>query len=283
MLSIFTSFTNPEERMDPWKESLNCYEHFADEVVTVGENWEKEFSFELIGKTFQEGFEKSSGDWVIKCDIDTIFHENNLQDLKKYLKKYNDYPAICAPKYQIFTPDRFHLKSNMTFILNKKKFPNIKLDGGGDLCDPTLNGVLLNEYNCPRIPVQFWNYDSVFKTKEVIAEDRARFARAWFRKFGSYGDRGGPTKNEAFQSWFNMITTRYKKHIYKLKIQDHPIFIQERLNMINDKQFGYNAFGLKDELNRTFKDYYSSLNDRYIGSVIRKVKYEKYNSTDSNL
>ena len=86
-----------------------------------------------------------------------------------------------------------------------------------------------------------------------------------------------------FNHGLKMITTRYKKHIYKLKIQDHPIFIQERLNMINDKQFGYNAFGLKDELNRTFKDYYSSLNDRYIGSVIRKVKYEKYNTTDSNL
>ena len=28
--------TNPELRMDPWKEALSCYEDFADEVVTVG-------------------------------------------------------------------------------------------------------------------------------------------------------------------------------------------------------------------------------------------------------
>ena len=33
-ISIFTSMTNPEERQDPWKEALNCYEDFAGEVIT---------------------------------------------------------------------------------------------------------------------------------------------------------------------------------------------------------------------------------------------------------
>ena len=44
-LSIFTSTTNPEERMDPYHEALSCYEEFADEVVTVGKNWPEEFQF----------------------------------------------------------------------------------------------------------------------------------------------------------------------------------------------------------------------------------------------
>ena len=35
-VSIFTTMTNPEERMDPWKEALNCYESIADEVIVVG-------------------------------------------------------------------------------------------------------------------------------------------------------------------------------------------------------------------------------------------------------
>ena len=34
-LSIFTSMTNPELRNDPWKEALECYKYFADEVVIV--------------------------------------------------------------------------------------------------------------------------------------------------------------------------------------------------------------------------------------------------------
>ena len=60
-LSIFTSMTNPEERNDPWKEALECYEDFADEVIVVGQTWPKEFSFEYIGSVFQDGFNKSNG------------------------------------------------------------------------------------------------------------------------------------------------------------------------------------------------------------------------------
>ena len=54
--------------MDPWKEALDCYKDFADEVVVVGDDWQQEFSFEYIGKVFQEGFDISKGDWVIKMD-----------------------------------------------------------------------------------------------------------------------------------------------------------------------------------------------------------------------
>ena len=144
-ISIFTSYTNPEKRMDPWVESLQCYREFADEVVVVGEDWEYEFSFDHIGKTFQQGFEESSGDWVIKMDIDTVFHENDFDKLRSYLYKYKDVPGLCLTKKQIFTPERFHTKARMCFVLNKKKFPNLLLNGGGDLCDPTLNGQLLNK------------------------------------------------------------------------------------------------------------------------------------------
>ena len=28
-ISIFTTMTNPDERMDPWKEALNCYKDFG--------------------------------------------------------------------------------------------------------------------------------------------------------------------------------------------------------------------------------------------------------------
>ena len=51
-LSIFTSMTNPEERMDPWQEALTCYKDFADEVITVGEDWDYEFSWEKIIKKY---------------------------------------------------------------------------------------------------------------------------------------------------------------------------------------------------------------------------------------
>ena len=80
-LTIFTTMTDPEKRMDPFREALKCYEDFADEVVVVGDDWPDEFSFDFIGKKFQEGFDKSTGDWVIRMDIDTFFHERNKDNL----------------------------------------------------------------------------------------------------------------------------------------------------------------------------------------------------------
>ena len=85
-LSIFTSMTNPEDRNDPWKEAMECYEDFADEVVVVGKTWPHEFTFEYIGEVFQEGFNNSSGDWVVLMDIDTFFHERDKEKIKNVLQ-----------------------------------------------------------------------------------------------------------------------------------------------------------------------------------------------------
>ena len=41
--------------MDPWKESLSCYEDFSDELIVVGEDWDYEFNWVKIGNVFQEG------------------------------------------------------------------------------------------------------------------------------------------------------------------------------------------------------------------------------------
>ena len=39
MISIFTTYTNPEQRNDPYIEALKCYEEFADEVIITGKDW----------------------------------------------------------------------------------------------------------------------------------------------------------------------------------------------------------------------------------------------------
>ncbi len=266
-ISIITSYTNPTERMDPWEEAINCYEEFADEVIVLGENFKTEFEFSDFGPMFDEGFEKANGDWVIKMDIDTLIHEKDFEKLRRSLKDYSEYPGISLRKFQFFTPKRFHTKSRMGMVLNKKKFKNIKFNGGGDGCDPTVNNNHITEKNVPRIPVPFWNYDSVFKTKEVISNDRARFARAWKRTFGNYGDRGGPDPEVAYDAWFKMIENRYKKHIFKVNIGDHPKFIQNKINNLNESQFGFNAFGLDNYINRSISDYISAYSERFLSEI----------------
>ena len=62
----------------------------------------------------------------------------------------------------------------------------------------------------------------MFRTKEIIGLDRARFARAWKRSFQNYGDRGGDDPKLAFEAWYKMIQDRYRKHLFKSKLKNHP-------------------------------------------------------------
>ena len=127
-ISVITSYTNPKERCDPWKEALDCYESFADEIINVGANWKYEFSWTYFNEIFQNGLEQTNGDWVFRMDVDYFFHENDFVKLRSYLYKYKDVPGLCLTKKQIFTPERFHTKARMCFVLNKKKFPNLLLN-----------------------------------------------------------------------------------------------------------------------------------------------------------
>tara|TARA_B100001057_G_scaffold499203_1_gene608968 strand:- start:4007 stop:4810 length:804 start_codon:yes stop_codon:yes gene_type:complete len=261
-ISIFTTMTTPEERMDPWKESLACYEDFADEVVIVGENFKYEFIWSDIGKMFTEGLEKSTGDWVLWMDIDNLFHEKDFELLRDGLRKYKDSPSIALPKMQIFTPDRFSVKSVICRAFNKKDYPNIKLNGGGDLCLPTLNGELIKPEDVPKIKVPIWNYDTVFRTKKIISEDRARFARAWKREFGNFGERGGEEPLHAYSAWYEMVERRYKSHTHRLNIEEHPKYIKDKIENLNEDQFGYNGFGLKQNQKIPPMNYVRSYRDK---------------------
>ena len=257
-LTIYTHYTDPESRNDPWKEALKCFEEIADELIIVGQDWPDSFSWDYIGKVFQEGFEKSTGDWVINMPIDNLFHEKDLVYIKNFIFQNKEQPAIAFPKRKFFTPDRFEIKTRDVLAMNKKDYPNIKLNGGGDLCLPTLNGIEIKAKDVPNAKAALWNYDTVFRTKEIIMKDRKRFANAWFDYFGTWDDRGGPSEEEAFDAWFKMVQDRYKYHIYKTKISDHPSYIQEKLLNLKENQFGYDGFGLKKNTKRELKHYFES-------------------------
>ena len=61
--------TDPEKRGDPWKEALNCYNCFSDELIVVGEDWPEEFKFSQIGsisnKALINALEIGSLEWTL--------------------------------------------------------------------------------------------------------------------------------------------------------------------------------------------------------------------------
>ena len=262
--SIFTTMTNPEDRNDPWKESINCYESLADEVVIVGDNWPVEFDWGIFNKIYQDGFDKCATDWVMRMDLDYFVHEKDIPKIRDSLEKYTEYPAIVLPQYQFFTLNRYQIKTKLCLLLNKKRFPEIKLNGGTDRMLATLNGELLTYKNVPQVKIPIWQYDSMFRTKSTIAEDRARFARAWYSQFKDWGDRGGPSEEEAFEAWFIMIKKRYAFHTNKISMRKHPKFICSKLQNLKQEHFGYSAFGLQNKTKRDLKQYLKGYKDRYL-------------------
>ena len=48
---MLSTMTNPEQRCDPWKEALECYNFYFDQVVTVDEDWPvnlSQFNFDMV-------------------------------------------------------------------------------------------------------------------------------------------------------------------------------------------------------------------------------------------
>tara|TARA_B100000497_G_C7671067_1_gene404979 strand:+ start:646 stop:1446 length:801 start_codon:yes stop_codon:yes gene_type:complete len=263
-ISIFTSMTDPDARKDPWKESLSCYEDFADEVIIVGKDWPYEFSWDYIQTVFQDGFDQCTGDWAFWMDIDTMFHEDSFDKIKKELSKYEDSPAVAFPKYQVFTPDRYNMKTHLVVALNKKNYPEIKMNGGGDRLQPTIDGKLIQINDIPKSTQPVWNYDSVFRTKEIIKNDRARFARAWHRYFKDWGGRGSDDPEEALDAWMEMVLERYVYHVFKLRIKDHPKYIQESLQNLEQSQFGFSMFEKKQSIKRWPIHYLKAYKNKYL-------------------
>ena len=263
-ISIFTSMTNPELRNDPWEDSLKCYKEFADEVIVVGDKWPVEFVWNYIGTVFQEGFDQCTGDWVINMPLDYIFHEDDFPKIKKILSSSSSSPAVAFPQHQIFTPDRYYMQSKLCVALNKKHFPQIKMNGGRDLCLPTIENKRIMPSDVQQTKIPIWNYDKVFGTRLTIANDRARFARAWFSQFQEWGVFGGPTPDEAFEAWMNMIKERYKKHVLKLKLSQHPKYMRENLVSLGGDQFGYDAFGLKEQIKHNPTEYLKAYKNKLL-------------------
>ena len=263
-LSIFTTYTDPEKRNDPWKEALNCFNDIADEVIVTGSDWPEEFTWSQIGKYFQQGLIESTGDWNIRMDIDYFFHEKDVNKLYDYLRKYNDFPVLCFPQYQFFTLNRYQLKTRLCVAVNKKFKNRIKLDGGGDLCLATFDGKLVTPKQIPNLPIPIYQYDSTFRTMEIIKNDRARFARAWNREFGSFGSRGSDNPDDCYDAWFSDIQKKYPKHVHKIDLNNHPKYIIEKLNSLEENQFGYSAFGLKNDWSSNLKNRIQGIKAKYI-------------------
>ena len=257
-IGIFTTVTNAKKRGDNPDISLKCYEDLADDLVVIDgkKTWPDEFTWPLIGQHFQKGYEQLKTDWVIHADLDFIFHERDYGRIRQALKDYPKSPAVSFYKWQFILPDRYNLKSRLVIAVNKGVFGDrIKFNGGGDLCQPTLDGVDMNLDEIPQAGVPFYNYEKLTKESYQIADDVGRMDRAYFRHFGKYMYGQGDDLS-AFDGWLHMAKGRFNKPQKHIGLHEHPKVIQNTIEMLTPLQFGYDGFGLLER-----NDYVKSRSD----------------------
>lgn len=269
-LSVFTTVTNPSERGDNWSDAFQNYMDLADELVIVSGGgkigrheavrrikviksvWPREFSWEFIGQQFTRGYEACTGDAVIHADLDFIFNEKDFSAIRKAAQTMldNKWPAMSFYKYQFVLPDRYNLKSRLVIMVNKRDYGDrIRFDSSGDLCQPSLDGKYLSPDDVPEAHIPFYCYEKLLKTKEQIADDQGRMERAWHRHFGEYQMKSDGTNESAYNKWIQAQIGKFNKPQKQIKLEEHPIFIQETIKNLKPENFGFSGHGHLGENN----------------------------------
>lgn len=270
-LSIFTTMTDPVNRGDNYGDAMACFYELADEIICIDgkvwlnstkeaahklyslytpklkmhyKRWPKEFDWLQISRAYQKGYEACTGDWALFADLDFIFHEKDFDAIRQVMIDNSDKPALSFYKYQFVLPDRYNLKSRRVIAINKAKFGyRIKMNGGGDLCQTTLDGKHLTPDDVPESRIAFYNYEKLLKTQEQIMQDVGRMERAYNGHFGRTQYGGDTSNEEAFKHWLQAQYGKLNKPQQHIALEDHPKFVQETIKNLKPEQFGYSAFG----------------------------------------
>jgi len=300
LLSGHCCITNPKTYNYPFIESIKSYLDLCDEVVVVngacnketGETdddgsvemirqievpegkeikiinsyWNDKFwTWDELGRHLDLGYQACTGDFTIKFDVDYLFHENYINNVREYLSRVDEYPfapkGFLLRKHNVITANTYFPKAIMPMIVNKKDYPNLcyglATNVDPDFCtaieyEGETHGLkygitIANQSNFLReIRAEVWCYDFTFMNMATIEKVRAAsyVAQNLFENLNA--------KEEDIAGWNKIALGKFRKFMIgrvtdrKLsKIEDikkHPKYIQEKVSNINKDMFGYNIF-----------------------------------------
>lgn len=181
-ISSFVVITEPEQRQDPWLESIASAINFSDEVVVVDGSSEKTFydnreklkridsaykpiikhlnylwdrrnwSWVELPKHLNYGLRHCTGDWAIRFDADYVFPGEWMYELRSWLQGYNNRRVATFQKYSSVLSRRFYQKGGVQLGINKNagdiEFGRAT-DNYTDLCVPIVREGFDKNYDIP--------------------------------------------------------------------------------------------------------------------------------------
>lgn len=223
--------------------------------------WEDDWIYWRMGKNWARGFDECTGDWIIKFDTDYIFEDGYFlrQEFELLDSLNDDVYVLFVSRRNFQITNSYFYKNKKTLAVNKGlcKQNNIDVRWGYDLknwglCDEAivyektennlLQGKLLSFLNRrEKLTIcDVFNYGYCFRDEEIGKELMFRNMRAFYKQQG----RSFKNKDECWVDYKRSCETYFKinKSEY-LSIDEHPIYVRDRIkNLTPDKQ-GYNFWG----------------------------------------
>ena len=267
-ISIHTTITNPEEHQFPWKEALESFCAAADEVIVVNGGkklnleignpkikeimypWPDEWHWSEMVKHVNRGLDECTGDWAIKTDIDYVFHEKDIPNLRYALEEFKNYSVASIIKIVVMSRHRNYTKIRLPFCINKKESTGTIRYGRSIDQDSAWGYPIFRKGEEDRVPfgpsvmegidyqtgVPIWNYDYFFRTVEQCKYEFWRIAKAYKTVFGP---KWGGTEEKSWRLLLNQMKMRSKFYLTPVSIDGHPKFIRERIRNMKPEEFGY--------------------------------------------
>lgn len=254
--------------------------------------WDDDWYYSQMGKNSNIGLEECKGDVVVKFDIDFVVHEDTWQgNPHKNFKKDTQWALENSKLTMHFTrrnfvlADRHFVKSKKTFAIIRanQKTHNIKIVYGLDLdrwkwgFEPIVpqfeeNGIwfgsMVRTQQLSFEPyATIHNYDNTFSDLDTIVAKRLRHMKAVTRQQElTYKHIKQPepfykmkTLNEevVLGAFKNMTLASFSsKPQVPMSIEQHPIYIREKIKHLSEDKLGHSAFGWLEKYGAIKGTYY---------------------------
>ena len=237
----------------PYLESVKSMLPVVDEMVVVYNRYKEDesyqklkdlgvrmvpcvFDIDLHGWTAYAiarslGYQACTGDVVAMFDADGVLHEKQQQTLRERLNTMTmENPIFYWGKHRFYTPSRYWPQNKHSGIYYKKElgddFHFWADEGKGVPC----TRFIPFEFKTKQIDVTLFGYEHIWDTKEVLLEKITRYSAMLGEK---------KPREEIYKDYVGNLKNRLKGTGKTMNLQDHPKIVQDRLNSIEEKHFGF--------------------------------------------